>query len=184
MPNYRRWRVDGGIFFFTLVTHERRKLFDSASSRRLFRRAVAEARQHYSFDLDGLVLLPDHIHVLMRLPDGENNYSRRLGAVKRNFTDAYLAVGGIELPVTAGRKRKRDRGVWQSRFYEHYIRNYRDFKRHLDYIHVNPVKHGLATWPREWRWSSFHRYVKLGWYEMDWCGHVETGGWDFGPEFW
>ena len=184
MPNYRRWRVDGGVFFFTVVAHGRKNLFDSPSSRRMLRQAVLEARRRHPFRLDGMVLLPDHLHVLMRLPEGEQDYSRRIAAVKRNFTKAYLAAGRPEGKNSDARRRKRCRGIWQDRFYEHWIRDYADFKRHLDYIHVNPVKHALAATPGDWPWSSFHRYLRLGWYEPDWCGELETGGIDFAPEFW
>ena len=183
MPSYRRWHV-GGAFFFTVVTHERRPIFASESARRMLRAAIGQAQGRLSFELPAIVLLPDHIHMIMRLPEGDGDFSRRISAMKRNFTEAYLRAEGSEGKPTPGRTRQRYRGVWQKRFYEHAIRDYRDFKRHLDYIHVNPVKHGLAEWPRDWPWSSFHRYVNRGEYDEQWCGHVDLAGVDIEPDDW
>jgi putative transposase len=123
-----------------------------------------------------MVLLPDHLHFLMALPSGDVDYSTRIGQIKRTFTAGWLAAGLEEGESCGGRMRQRYRGVWQKRFWEHTIRDARDFAMHLDYIHVNPVKHRLVEWPRDWEWSSFHRYMKAGWYDRDWCGHIEIKG--------
>ena len=120
-----------------------------------------------------MVLLPDHVHMLWRLPENDMDYSRRLGKIKKAFTKAFLQAGGAAASVTHGESVKRYRGIWQPRFWEHTIRDARDHKMHLDYIHANPVKHGVVTRVQDWAWSSFHRYVKLGEYELDWAGHVE-----------
>jgi putative transposase len=185
MPSYRRWRIEGGVYFFTLVTHERRPILTADLSRAILRKAFIDARKRLAFVLDAIVLLPEHLHMLMRLPDKDDRFSVRVSKIKRNFTEAYLEMGGTEGRCTPGRRRQRYRGVWEKRFYEHWIRDHRDFKLHLDYIHVNPVKHGLVQWPRDWPWSTFHRYVKLGEYDLDWCGHVEfPGGVDIEPDTW
>jgi len=135
--------------------------------------------------MDAIVLLPDHVHMIMRLPPDEDDFPARLSKIKRNFTEGYLASGGSENKPTPARRRQRYRGVWQKRYYEHAIRDYDDFKRHLDYLHANPVKHGLVHRPSEWTWSSFHRYVKSGEYDPDWCGHLELpGGADIEPDGW
>lgn len=98
-------------------------------------------------------------------------------------TSIYLAPATRR--TTQAKQRQRYRGVWQPRFFEHTIRNYADFKMHLDYIHSNPVKHGLAASPQAWPWSSFHRYVREGEYDMDWCGHITLpSGTDIEPEQW
>ena len=119
------------------------------------------------------MLLPDHLHLLMRLPAEESNFSVRIGGMKKRFTELYLASGGCEADPSPGRRRKRYRGLWQPRFWEHTIRDAKDFKLHLDYIHVNPLKHGLVRNVIDWPWSSFHRYVRLGEYQADWAGHVK-----------
>jgi len=89
--------------------------------------------------------------------------------IKEHFTDGYLTQGGRELPVTPGQARKGMRGIWQPRFWEHTIRDEEDFRRHVDYIHYNPVKHGYASCPHAWAWSSFSRWVDSGVYERNWC---------------
>ena len=173
MPDYRRWRIEGGTYFFTLVTHRRRRLFHSDWTRRVLRGAIRRTRRELPWDMLAVVLLPDHLHMLWRLPEGEADYSTRIKKMKRTFTVGFLAAGGQPGAVSPGEQRKGYRGIWQPRFWEHTVRDARDFKLHLDYIHANPVKHSLVDLPRDWPFSSFHRYVKLGEYEEDWCGRVE-----------
>ena len=170
---YRRSRIPGGVFFFTVVTNQRRQILVSSGNRGHLRRAFRDVRCRRDFTLDAIVLLPDHLHLLMHLPHGDADYSIRIGGIKRRFTDLYLASGGKEAPMPSGRKAKRYRGVWQPRFWEHAVRDAEDYKRHLDYIHANPVKHGLVSRVGDWQWSSFHRYVRLGEYDLDWAGHVD-----------
>ena len=159
MPNYRRWRIEGGTYSFTVVTHQRRPIFGVPLWRRLLREAIERVQGEHPFDLRAIVLLPDHLHMLWRLPEGDSDYSTRLAVVKKRFTDTYLAAGGTEGTSTPSREKHRLRGVWEKRFYEHSIRDYKDYKRHLDYIHSNPVKHGLVSMPKDWPYSSFHRYT-------------------------
>lgn len=111
--------------------------------------------------------------MLWRLPDDDDDYAKRIAALKRRFTRGYLSAGGVEGELSTSQRRQRCRGVWQKRFWEHRIRDARDFRMHVDYIHTNPVKHGLATYPRDWPYSSFQRYVAMGWYEPDWCGRTD-----------
>jgi len=159
-----------------VVTYGREPIFADSAARALLHDALAQVGRDRPWRIDAMVLLPDHWHALWRMPEGDTDYSTRLGRVKKVFTDGWLARGGREAEVTAGQARARRRGVWQKRFMEHTIRDARDFKMHLDYIHVNPVKHGLARLPRDWPWSSFHRWVDLGEYEPDWCGRAELPG--------
>ncbi len=184
MPSYRRWHVEGGLYFFTLVTHHRREVFSSSRARRILRESIDSVRKLHRFELVAIVLLPDHIHMMMHLPEGDSDFSVRIGGIKYAFTRAYLAAGGREAETTPGQVRHRNRGVWQKRFYEHVIRDYRDYKRHLDYVHANPVKHDLAEKPGDWQWSSFARYVNDGEYGEEWCGHVELAGVDIEPDTW
>ncbi|MHC4985505.1 MAG: REP-associated tyrosine transposase, partial [Planctomycetota bacterium] len=116
------------------------------------------------------------LHMLWRLPPEDTNYSARIAAIKKRFTRSYLAAGGREATPPAGQRRHRRRGVWQPRFWEHAIRSAKDFRLHLDYIHLNPVRHGLVARPSDWPHSSFHRYVELEWYGPDWIGQVELPG--------
>ncbi len=185
MPSYRRWRQEGGIFFFTLVTHRRNPLFGRPFARRLLRQAILTVQQDRPFEIRAMVLLPDHMHMLWQLPEGDYDFSTRLSLIKRRFTQTYLAAGGIEADSSPSRTRHRLRGVWQKQFWEHTIRSYRDYKLHLDYIHANPVKHGLVAWPKDWPHSTFHKFLRAGEYDSDWCGHVNIpGGADVEPDTW
>ena len=102
------------------------------------------------------------------MPDGDSDYSLRWGLIKEAFTRSYLAAGGREGERTASRTRHRERAVWQKRFWEYTVRDEDDLKRCLDYVHYNPVKHGLVQRVRDYPWSSFHRWVKTGEYDLDW----------------
>ena len=172
MPSYRR-NYHGEYFFFTLVTHRRMRIFDKGRWRDMLSAAIRETRKEHPWEMTAIVLLPDHLHMLWGLPPDDTDYSRRISLLKRRFTRAYLAAGGREAPVTQGQKHKRYRGVWQRKFWEHTIRNAKDLRMHVDYIHLNPVRHRLVTAPRDYPWSSFHRYVREGQYEGDWCGRID-----------
>ena len=114
------------------------------------------------------MLLPDHFHAMWTLPAGDSAYSRRLGWLKKTFTQRWLAAGGHELAVSEGKRRDGRRGVWQPKFWEHTLRDQDDFNEHLNYIHYNPVKHGLVQCPHQWPWSSFQKWVNRGAYERNW----------------
>jgi putative transposase len=169
MPNYVRAFRPGGTFFLTLVTERRAPTFADQSARAILHDAIERCRLHHSFVLDAIVLLPDHLHLLMTLPEGDTDFSVRITNLKSNFTRRYLAIGGIEQSRSHSRLRQRSRGVWQRRFWEHTVRDLTDLRRHLDYIHYNPVKHEYARCPHEWPHSSFHRFVAEGRYERNWC---------------
>jgi putative transposase len=168
MADYRRWRVAGGTYFFTVVTHERRPLLTYDLARRCLREAIRVIRARRPFCLDAIVLLPDHLHTVWSLPPGDFDYATRWKLIKRRFTRLYLAAGGVEVLRSASRIAKGERGVWQRRYFEHTCRDDADMKRCVDYLHVNPLKHGLVNRVIDWPWSSFHRYVRLGEYEPNW----------------
>jgi putative transposase len=168
MPTYRRLLVPGGTYFLTLAPRTARRCSRNPTARQLLRGAVADCRRRRPFDLEAAVLLDDHLHFLITLPQGDADFSTRVAAIKAAFTRAFLAAGGAEQPRSAARVRKRRRGVWQRWFWEHCIRDVQDFNRHLDYIHYNPVKHGLAACPHAWPHSSFPRHVRRGAYEPEW----------------
>jgi putative transposase len=168
VPDYRRAFVPGGTFFFTVVTERRAPLLCEPPARATLRRALAACRRRWPVRIDALVLLPDHLHAIWSLPRGDTNYSRRRAWIKKEFTKDWLACGGIEQPTSTSRQENRRRGVWQRRYWEHSVQADLDFERHCDYIHYNPVKHGLAACPADWPHSSFHRWVKLGAYPPAW----------------
>jgi len=121
--------------------------------------------------LDAIVLLPDHLHCIWTLPDGDTNYSMRWGLIKKEFTKQARNMVGEAHP-TQSRQRHREAMIWQRRFWEHQIRNDEDWRRHMDYIHYNPVKHGYVNAPKDRKLSSFHRHVKSGLYDENWGGGI------------
>ena len=168
MPNWRRAHVPGGTFFFTLVTDHRRLIFHWNDARTILGNVIRECKSTHPFEIRAIVLLPDHLHAIWCMPSGDTNYSGRWQWIKTQFTQRWLASGGTEVQTTQGRKNDGRRGVWQPKFWEHTIRNEDDFERHFDYIHYNPVKHGLVKCPEDWRWSSFQRWVRQGVYPKHW----------------
>lgn len=127
------------------------------------------------------MVLPDHLHTIWTLPCGDDGFSRRIGFLKKEFTKAWLARGGHEQSRSESQLDHRRRGVWQRRFWEHVIRDDSDFAAHVEYIHYNPVKHGLAKCPHAWPWSSFHRHIRLGVYSNNWA--CSCGGSFLSPDF-
>jgi len=156
---YQRLRIPGATWFFTLVTFERRRIFNTEIAVSQLWQAIETANQKLPFKLEAFVILPDHIHWLMSLPENDSDYSTRIKLIKTSFTKSYLE--GQNEPA---RNAKGEMRVWQSRFWEHWIRDEKDLSRHLDYIHFNPVKHGLVESPEQWINSSFRDYVVQGVY--------------------
>ena len=144
MPNYRRVYVPGGMFFFTLVTQGRVPILTDPDARGHLRRAFVDCRSRWPFRIEAIVLVPDHLHAIWSLPRGDTDYSIRWAWIKKEFTKSWVAEGGVEEAVSDSRRRNRRRGVWQRRFWEHSIQDEDDLERHCDYIHYNPVKHGLV----------------------------------------
>lgn len=173
MPEYRRMDAPGGTFFLTWVTQDRRPVLQSAKNVARLRAAVAEVKQRHPFEVLGAVILPDHVHFLWELPSGDGDFSKRVGMVKVAFTRAGRATGKDGPTGSRSRERHREAGIWQRRFWEHTIRDENDLAAHMDYIHYNPVKHGLASCPHAWPYSSFGKWVSEGRYDRDWaccCG--------------
>ena len=169
---YRRSRVAGGWYFFTVVTYKRQPLLTIPTNIERLRNAFRREKERYPFQIDAIVILPDHLHVLWRLPPGDSDYSGRWSRIKRYFSTGCV---GVTVPPTASRQRKRERSVWQRRFWEHTIRDEEDWRRHMDYIHYNPVKHGHCEAVREWPYSSFMRWVEKGVYPPDWGASMPPG---------
>ena len=176
MTNYRRNYVPGGTFFFTVVTHQRRPILTSALARSSLRAAFRAVRARRPFEIDAIVLLPDHLHCIWTLPGGDTDYSTRWRQTKSLFSKRWIEQGGGEADSTPSRQHKGERAIWQRRSFEHTCRDEIDLKRGVDYLHVNPLKHGLVSRVCDWPWSSFHRYVRLGEYSLDWGSAREWYG--------
>ena len=152
---YRRAYTPGATFFFTVVTHARRPVLESPEAVEILRSALREVRLSRPFEIDAMVVLPDHLHCIWRLPPEDADFSTRWLLIKQFMTHRL-----------SGRMAKRP--LWQSRFWEHCLRDERDVAQHIDYIHFNPVKHGLVQQVCDWPYSSFHKHVASGIYPANW----------------
>ncbi len=170
MPNYRRIWIPGGAYFFTVAVAERGTSLLTDHIDKL-RRAFQTVRQARPFEMTAVVVLPDHLHCLWVLPSGDSDYALRWAGIKAAFS-ASLPAGES---VRRSRRRKRERGLWQRRYWEHLLRDEHDLAAHVDYIHYNPVKHGLVECVSQWPYSSFHRYVRDGRLPVNWGGCVRSG---------
>ncbi len=172
MPNYIRVR-DGLTYFFTLVTYKRQPILCLEESRIALREIIEEVRLFKPFNINAWVLMPEHMHCIWTLDEEDTDYSKRWGLIKARFTKRVgkKLVGNAH--PTRSRQRQREKNVWQRRFWEHKIRDARDYEVHCNYIHYNPVKHRLVKSPKDWVYSNFHRYVKEGFYSEEW-GSMDT----------
>ncbi len=168
MPEYRRVKKEGGIYFFTLVTYQRQKLFFPSEVRKLLIQTVEEVREFHSFEMIAYCVLTDHVHFLWQMPEQESDYAMRIGLIKRRFSKKYSPLYGETLQRTESQLKRRELTIWQRRFWEHFIRDEIDLGRHIEYIHYNPIKHGLLKRTVDWDCSSFHDYVSDGVYDSDW----------------
>jgi putative transposase len=163
MPNYRRNRVEGGSYFFTVNLRDRRSNLLIAEIATL-RNAVRTARERHPFHIDAWAVLPDHMHCLWTLPPGDDDFPVRWQMIKALFSRAVPPAEDRPASLV----REREAGIWQRRYWEHTIRGDQDYAAHMDYIHFNPVKRAHAATPADWPFSSFSRCVTLGMYPMDW----------------
>jgi putative transposase len=180
MPNYRRSITPGATYFFTVVTHRRQPILVKPESRTILRQVIGDVRRQYPFTIDAWVLLPDHLHCIWSLPEGDFDYSSRWGLIKAGFTKRAKPIMHREEWVSDSKRKHRESTVWQRRFWEHQIRDETDFQRHVDYIHFNPVKHGLVSQVNAWPYSTFHRYAREGVYIEDWGGEFSVPNEGFG----
>jgi len=171
MSNYRRPRVLGGTYFITQVTYQRVPWLCGDLGRKALREAIAQVREKYPFAIAAFVLLPDHFHCLWMLPENDGDLSLRMRSIKTQVTKQYGPALKIDRAVSRSRQKRGESNLWQRRFWEHLIRSDRDFELHCDYIHYNPVKHGLCATPQDWQFSSIHRFIKQGIYPSDWGGN-------------
>jgi putative transposase len=168
MSYYRRANTPGASYFFTVVTYQRRHFLCDSDVRSALREAIQATRIQQPFRIDAWVLLPDHLHAIWTLPPGDADFASRWGKIKRYVTLCCGERLHQTERMSASRHKHRESTLWQRRYWEHQIRNEQDMAHHLDYLHFNPVKHGLTVQVADWPYSSFHRYVKAGKYAPDW----------------
>ena len=169
MPDYRRAWQPGGTYFFTVNLLQRRDNNLLTRHIDLLRSAVKTVRQRYPFIIHGWVVLPEHMHCIIELPPGDVDFATRWRLIKMNFSKAIPSTERISVV----RAQRGERGIWQRRSWEHLIRDERDYRAHMDYVHINPVKHGLVKCVANWPYSTFHRLVEKGIYPMNWAGGNE-----------
>ncbi|MBX9826999.1 MAG: transposase [Xanthobacteraceae bacterium] len=174
MPYYRRLKVEGGAFFFTVTLADRSGdlLIRHVDRLRSIYRSVQTERR---FETIAICILPDHLHAIWSLPRNDTDFAHRWNLIKGGFSRGLPA-----LPRSPSKVAKREKGIWQRRYWEHAVRDDEDLARHIDYIHFNPVKHGRVTQARDWPHSSFHQYVKGGELPPDWGGDMRDVAGSFG----
>ncbi len=154
---YRRAYSRGGCYFFTLVTHQRNPILCDDDSITVLRNAFKNVIQKRPFSIDAIVVLPDHLHCIWTMPKDDHDFPTRWRLIKTWFTKQYVPPRNGD----GGRN-------WQNRYWEHLIRNEKDFQHHVDYIHYNPIKHGYVIWASDWPYSSFQQFVNAGLYDKAW----------------
>lgn len=157
---YRRVWQPGGSYFFTVVTHNRQSLLTQKEYLDYLRLAFQHIRKKRPFDIDAIVILPDHMHCIWTLPPHDADYATRWRLIKHFMTSKINQISANKVRI------------WQKRYWEHCLRDENDWKNHMDYIHYNPVKHGYVLSPDAWPHSSFSRAVKQGWYDSSWGENI------------
>ena len=170
MPNYRRRWCPGGTYFFTVNLLKRENNDLLVRHIALLREVTRSVRQRHPFTIHAWVVLPNHMHCVIELPPGDINYALRWRLIKGGFSKL--------LPTDEWRSKTRaarqERGIWQRRYWEHMVRDEADFLSHVDYVHLNPLKHGLVATVSEWPYSTFHEWVRRGVYPPTWAGREES----------
>ena len=171
MPHYLRSFTQGGTFFFTVTLADRQSatLIQHIDFLRI---SYQHIRHQRPFRTVAISILPDHLHAIWKLPDADTDYSLRWSLIKAGFSRKFTAAENR----SASKAGKREKGIWQRRYWEHQIRDEDDLEKHVNYIHINPVHHGLVSRVKDWPYSSFHRYVGRGWLPPDWAGCIVGAG--------
>jgi putative transposase len=174
VARYRRAKAVGSCYFFTVVTERRQRILTAAPVRAALHAAIERVRSTRPFEIDGWVLLPDHLHAIWTLPENDADFSTRWRLIKTYVTRACGPAYFRADLRTDHRSAKQYGTLWQHRYWEHLLRDQADYAAHMDYLHINPVKHGLVKTVQEWPYSTFHRLVANGAYPADWAGGAEA----------
>jgi putative transposase len=172
---YRRIYIKGGTYSFTVVTYQRMNLFSEPANIESLSKSIEHVQKDHPFAIVAQVILPDHLHAIWELPEGDSNYPMRWYLIKSNFTRRYTREHGRGASQLQGGKGERK--VWQRRYWEHTIRDDQDLDNHIDYIHFNPVHHGLVKIPGDWEYSTFKMHVQEGRYDPDWTMVPDVNIW-------
>lgn len=180
MATFRR-STHGTTYFFTVVSNLRRPILCDEPIRDALRNAIKTTAQEYPFKIDAWVLMPDHLHAIWTLPADDLNYSRRWALIKRRVSQECAGLYNKIEYIRASNVTRHESTIWQRRFWEHTIRDDADFENHMNYVHFNPLKHGLVDDLSSWPYSTFQRCIEQGLYPADWCGKgLDFDGMSFG----
>ena len=171
--NYRRAHIENSKIFITIVTSKRRPILIENID--LLRNSFKQTKEKIEFGIDAIVVLPDHLHMIIQ-PDENKSYPEIIKRIKANFSQNIDTTKIDNYKESESRKSKNEKDIWQRRYWEHTITADRDFHNCIDYIHYNPVKHGLVKQTKEWKYSTFEKYVKQGLYDENWCDFNENIG--------
>lgn len=174
MPEYRRANTKGGTYFFTVNSNRRQKVLTDEDVRNALRGGIEKTRITLPFEVVAWVMLPDHLHCIWTLPEGDADFAKRWGMIKRHVSQCCAHRFKQEEGLSDSRRKRNESSLWQRRYWEHQIRDEIDLARHVDYIHWNPLKHGLVDNVSDWPYSTFHRYVDKGVYPKNWCGDASA----------
>lgn len=162
MPNYVRVFVQNSYVFITVVSYDRKPLLVNNIS--ILKDALRNSKKFYEYEIFGMVVLPDHLHLIIR-PDNINDYPKIISRIKHYFS---RNINSSKNNISDSKVKKREKGIWQRRYWEHTILDEKDLYKLLDYIHYNPVKHGYAKAVKDWEYSSFKKFVKRQNYDINW----------------
>lgn len=174
MTNYRRLFKPDGYIFITIVTFNRKPILINNID--IFRQSFKNVQKIYNFVIFAISVMPDHLHMLIK-PEKNEQYPKIISSIKHNFSRNINMIDGQVCPSygntknlnkTSSRLKKREKEIWQRRYWEHTIKDEEDLYLHFDYIHYNPVKHGYVEKVKEWVYSTFHKFVKQEYYKGDW----------------
>lgn len=171
--NYRRAFIENSKIFITMVTSKRRPLL--INNIELLRKAYKQTKNKFSFEIESIVVLPDHIHMII-FPQQIKKYPEIIKCIKTYFSRNIDETTLDDYELTQSKKDKKEKDIWQRRYWEHTITDENDLKEHIDYIHYNPIKHGYVKQAKEWKYSTFNKYVEMGLYDENWCDFNEYSG--------
>jgi len=169
MRRYIRAKEKGATYFFTVNLADRHNNDLLIAHIDVLREAFRQTQKKHPFIMEACVILPEHLHCIWRLPEGDHDFSKRWRLIKTYFSKNIISNEYI----SNSRKQKKERGIWQRRFWEHLIRDEEDYQNHVDYIHYNPVKHGYVQQMIDWQYSSFHLWVKRKAYPNHWASDID-----------
>jgi len=154
LMKYKRIYADGYSYFLTVVTHGRKPLL--VENIELLRYAFKLSKKKYKYHVDAIVVLPDHLHMIIT-PKISTEYSQIISAIKRSFVYGLNTQTKEEAKaeISASKYRRNHAGIWQERFYEHTIRDEKDWLEKMEYIEYNPLKHELVDDIKDWAYTSF-----------------------------